>query len=130
MPAPGGHRQAGLEEHLHRQAGIVRNALAAVLITDPEAHLPGRALRYQVPSLRQVVTTAELQAGAGRGGHASTRSASGAPVNSSAQAARFPRRAAIGDPFLPDGAGWTAALVLRDRARAAVLALCAEPDTG
>ncbi|HUY46723.1 MAG TPA: AMP-binding protein [Streptosporangiaceae bacterium] len=61
-------RPAGLEEHLHRQAGILRNALAAVLITVPEARLLGRALRYQVPSLRQVVTTAELQAGAGRGG--------------------------------------------------------------
>jgi len=46
----------------------------------------------------------------------------------------FPRRApihiAIGDPIPPAGAGWTAALALRDQARAAVLALCAEPDTG
>ena len=45
---PGGHaqagldRQAGLEEHLHREAGIVRNALAAVLLTDPGARLLGR----------------------------------------------------------------------------------------
>jgi len=47
---------------------------------------------------------------------------------------RFPRRAAIqvviGDPIPPAGAGWTAALAMRDQARAAVLALCAEPDTG
>ncbi len=61
-------RPAGLEEHLHRQAGILRNALAAVLITVLEARLLGRVLRYQVPSLRQVVTTGELQAGAGGGG--------------------------------------------------------------
>ena len=47
-------RRAGLEEHLHRQAGILHNALAAVLITVPEARVLGRLLRPQVPSLRQV----------------------------------------------------------------------------
>ena len=55
-------RRAGLEEHLHRQAGILRNALTVVLITVPEARLVGRLLRSQVPSLRQVVTTDDLQA--------------------------------------------------------------------
>ena len=55
-------RRAGLEEHLHRQAGILRNALTVVLITVPEARLLGRLLRSQVPSLRQVVTTDDLQA--------------------------------------------------------------------
>jgi len=53
-------RQAGLEEYLHRQAGILRNALTVVLITVPEARLLGRLLRSQVPSLRQVVTTDDL----------------------------------------------------------------------
>jgi 1-acyl-sn-glycerol-3-phosphate acyltransferase len=45
---------------------------------------------------------------------------------------RFPRRAAIhvtiGEPARPAGTGWPAAVALRDRARAAVLALSAEPD--
>ena len=49
-------------------AGLRRGGLgpgeAAVLITVPEARLLGRVLRFQVPSLRQVVTTGELQAGA------------------------------------------------------------------
>jgi 1-acyl-sn-glycerol-3-phosphate acyltransferase len=56
-------RRAGLEEHLRRQAGILRNALAVVLITVPEARTLGRLLRAQVPSLRQVVTTGDLPAG-------------------------------------------------------------------
>ena len=47
---------------------------------------------------------------------------------------RFPHRAAlhvvIGDLIPPAGAGWHAALALRDQARAAVLALSGEPDTG
>ena len=59
-------RLAGLEEHLHRQAGILRNALTVVLITVPEARLLGRLLRSQVPSLRQLVTTEDLQASARR----------------------------------------------------------------
>jgi len=53
-------------------AGLRRGGLgpgeAAVLITVPEARLLGRVLRFQVPSLRQVVTTGELQAGAGGSG--------------------------------------------------------------
>jgi hypothetical protein len=47
---------------------------------------------------------------------------------------RFPHRAAlhvaIGDLIPPAGAGWHAALAPRDQARAAVLALSGEPDTG
>jgi 1-acyl-sn-glycerol-3-phosphate acyltransferase len=45
---------------------------------------------------------------------------------------RFPRRGAvhvaIGDPVTPAGTGWSAALAMRGQARAAVLALCGEPD--
>jgi len=55
--------RTGLEEHLRRQAGILRNALAVVLITVPEASTLGRLLRAQVPSLRQVVTTGDLPPG-------------------------------------------------------------------
>ena len=36
-------RPAGLEEHLRRQAAILGNALAALLVTVPEAHLVGAA---------------------------------------------------------------------------------------
>ena len=47
---------------------------------------------------------------------------------------RFPHRAAlhvaIADPIPPAGTGWHAALALRDQARAAVLVLSGEPDTG
>jgi 1-acyl-sn-glycerol-3-phosphate acyltransferase len=45
---------------------------------------------------------------------------------------RFPRRGrvhvAIGAPIAPAGHGWAASLALRDQARAAVVALCGEPD--
>ncbi len=45
---------------------------------------------------------------------------------------RFPRRGAvyvaIGDPIPPSGRGWSATLDLRDRARAAILALSGEPE--
>jgi len=45
---------------------------------------------------------------------------------------RFPRRgavsAAIGDPIVPDGTGWSATLALRDAVRTAVLALSGEPE--
>jgi hypothetical protein len=32
------------------------------------------------------------------------------------------------DPVAPDGSDWSAAIRLRDRVRAAVLARCGEPD--
>ena len=56
-------RPSGLEEHLRRQAAILGNALAAVLVTVPEARLVARLLRAHVPSLRTVTTVADLQAG-------------------------------------------------------------------
>ena len=44
----------------------------------------------------------------------------------------FPRRGAvsvrIGEPIPPDGEDFAAALRLRDKARAAILAHCGEPD--
>ena len=56
-------RPSGLEEHLRRQAAILGNSLAAILVTFPEAHLVARLLRAHVPSLRAVTTVADLQAG-------------------------------------------------------------------
>jgi 1-acyl-sn-glycerol-3-phosphate acyltransferase len=44
----------------------------------------------------------------------------------------FPRRGAInvaiGAPLVPKGADWSAALALRDAARAEILKSCGEPD--
>lgn len=60
-------RLSVLEEHLRRQATVLRNAGASVLATVPEALAAARLLRYQVPSLRLVGTVPELvAAGAGR----------------------------------------------------------------
>ncbi len=41
---------------------------------------------------------------------------------------RVPLRIVIGAPIVPQGDGWSAALRLRDAARAAILADCGEPD--
>ncbi len=53
-------RRAGLEDHLRRQAAILRNAEAVALITVPEAKPFASLLQAQVPGLRHVVTTDEL----------------------------------------------------------------------
>lgn len=53
---------SGLEEHLRRQAAILGNALAAMLVTFPEARLVARLLRTHVRSLRAVTTVADLRA--------------------------------------------------------------------
>ncbi len=47
-------RRAQIEEHLRRQAGILRNAEAAFLITDEEIHRVGTLLRSLTDSLREV----------------------------------------------------------------------------
>ena len=57
-------RPSQMEEHLRRHACILSNALAAILITVPEAKTTARLLRAQVESLRMIVTADEL-AGAG-----------------------------------------------------------------
>jgi hypothetical protein len=41
---------------------------------------------------------------------------------------RGPISATFGAPIEPQGADWAAALALRDRTRAEILRLCAEPD--
>jgi acyl carrier protein len=58
---------AGLEDHLRRQAGILSNALADLLVAFPEVLRVARLLQAQVPSLRIVTTVSELH-GTGAGG--------------------------------------------------------------
>ena len=49
-----------IEEHMHRQAGILRNAGARILITVPEALRFGSFLRGQIKSLNSIETVADL----------------------------------------------------------------------
>ena len=53
-------RLSQLEEHLRRQAGILSNAGARILITDPEGRSAAALLQAQVPSLTAVETVAGL----------------------------------------------------------------------
>jgi 1-acyl-sn-glycerol-3-phosphate acyltransferase len=53
-------RPAQIEEHLKRQAGILRNARAVLLIAAREASAIAHLLKLQVESLRAVVSTDEL----------------------------------------------------------------------
>ena len=55
-------RPSQLADHLHRQAGILQNARAPLLITDPSVQPLARVLRSQVETLRSVVTAADLAA--------------------------------------------------------------------
>ena len=53
-------RPSQIEEHLRRQAGILRNARAVLLIAAQEASAVARLLRLQVESLRAVISAEEL----------------------------------------------------------------------
>jgi len=53
-------RRSQLEDHLHRQSGILANCLAALLVTVPEARGVARLLRASTPSLKDIVSVAEL----------------------------------------------------------------------
>ena len=53
-------RPSQIEEHMRRIAGIVGNAMAAMLITDDRAKPLGHLLRAQCPSLGHVATVADL----------------------------------------------------------------------
>jgi 1-acyl-sn-glycerol-3-phosphate acyltransferase len=55
-------RASQLEDHLRRQALILENAQARLLIATPATARPGRWLRSALPGLRAVVTVAELAA--------------------------------------------------------------------
>ncbi len=56
-------RKSQIEDHLRRQAGILRTAGAEVLVTFPEVLTLARLVSAQVPGLRRVVTVAELSTG-------------------------------------------------------------------
>jgi 1-acyl-sn-glycerol-3-phosphate acyltransferase len=58
-------RRSQLEDHLRRQAGILRNARSVMLVTVPEAKPLARLLRAQVAELRRVVTAPDLRASPG-----------------------------------------------------------------
>ncbi|MEO4048875.1 AMP-binding protein [Pseudomonas sp. CAU 1711] len=58
-------RLAQIEEHLRRQAAILGNAEARMLITVSEAKLLTHLLRPQVPSLGEILGVAELAAASG-----------------------------------------------------------------
>ncbi|HEX5758640.1 MAG TPA: AMP-binding protein, partial [Thermoanaerobaculia bacterium] len=57
-------RPSQLEDHLRRQAGILRTAGCVALVAAPEVVPLARLLRAQLPALRRVVTPGELAAGA------------------------------------------------------------------
>jgi len=54
-------RMSQIEDHLRRQAGILANCLAPLLITVPEAKLLARLLKGDAPRLRQILTVSELE---------------------------------------------------------------------
>ena len=54
-------RRSQLEDHLQRHSGILKNCLARLLITIPEAKVVARLLQSQVPSLGEVVTVSDLR---------------------------------------------------------------------
>jgi 1-acyl-sn-glycerol-3-phosphate acyltransferase len=58
-------RPSQIEEHLKRQAGILRNAQAVLLIAAREASAVARLLKLQVESLRAVISVEELSQGGG-----------------------------------------------------------------
>jgi 1-acyl-sn-glycerol-3-phosphate acyltransferase len=61
-------RPSQLEEHMRRQALILENARAALLIGSPETAPATRWLRSRLVDLRGVMTVAELSAAAAEGG--------------------------------------------------------------
>ncbi|MCZ7566556.1 MAG: AMP-binding protein [Burkholderiales bacterium] len=59
-------RMSQIEDHLRRQAGILANCEARVLVTVPEAKLVARLLGGEVPTLERVATPEELETRDGR----------------------------------------------------------------
>jgi 1-acyl-sn-glycerol-3-phosphate acyltransferase len=58
-------RPSQLEEHLKRQAGILRNAGAVLLVAPPETPAVARLLKLQVDGLKDVLSVAALRESAG-----------------------------------------------------------------
>jgi 1-acyl-sn-glycerol-3-phosphate acyltransferase len=63
-------RRSQIEDHLRRQAGILKTSQAVALITFPEVMTVARLLRAQVVGLGRVTTVADLEAGGGESGAA------------------------------------------------------------
>jgi 1-acyl-sn-glycerol-3-phosphate acyltransferase len=61
-------RRSQIEDHLRRQAGILKTSQAVALITFPEVMTVARLLRAQVVGLGGVTTVADLEAADGAGG--------------------------------------------------------------
>ena len=59
-------RPSQFEDHMRRQAGILTNSQAVMLITVPEAKAAARLLKGQVPGLHSVVTPQDLIASQGQ----------------------------------------------------------------
>ncbi|HEX9078241.1 MAG TPA: AMP-binding protein [Desulfuromonadaceae bacterium] len=57
-------RPTQIEDHLRRQSGILVNCMAPILVTSAEIAPVAGMLEAQVPTLRRVVTTAELSGSA------------------------------------------------------------------
>jgi acyl carrier protein len=55
-------RRSQIEDHLRRQAGILRTAEAVLLITFPEVLTLARLLRAQVPTIQRLATVPDLSA--------------------------------------------------------------------
>ncbi len=53
-------RLSQIEDHLHRQAGILTNAEASVLVTSADIRVIGRLLHGLVRGLQHIVTVADL----------------------------------------------------------------------
>ena len=73
-------RMSQLEEHLHRQAAILRNAGARILVTVPEARGAAAFLQAQVRSLTAVESVAGLSSHAVAGGLPVTHEAAAALI--------------------------------------------------
>ncbi|HEY8202541.1 MAG TPA: fatty acyl-AMP ligase, partial [Actinomycetota bacterium] len=58
-------RRSQIEEQLLRQAGILDNAQARLLVTVPDARPAAHLLRLRVPGLRRLITPMELAAAGG-----------------------------------------------------------------
>ncbi len=85
-----------LEEHLHRQAGILRNAGARILITVPEGRRVAALLKTQVESLTAVETVSRLSPrGAARNPLPVTRAASTALIQYTSGSTGDPKGVAL-----------------------------------
>ena len=60
-------RPSQIEDHMRRQIGILNNAQAAIMITVPEVQTLARLLQPNIPTLRHIVASRDLQGAASDG---------------------------------------------------------------